>query len=321
MQRTIRLGTRGSPLALAQTHIVRDKLAAAHGVDGSELETVFPIEVIKTTGDQIQDRPLNAIGGKGLFTKELEVAMSEGRIDAAVHSMKDMPTVLPDGLTLPCVLEREDPHDAFLSPKASTVLDLPEGAVVGSTSLRRQAQILARRPDLKVITYRGSVNTRLANLKAGEVDATILALAGLRRIQLESEITSVIDDDFMLPAVGQGAIAIEMRVDDSDIRDLFAPLSDKPSLLAVTAERAFLAELDGSCRTPIAGFGQFDGTRLNFRGRVLLPDGTACFDVEDGTDIEMVDESVQFGAEIGQRLKAKAGVEFFAKLAAQIETG
>lgn len=319
MQRTIRLGTRGSPLALAQTHIVRNQLAAAHGVAFENIDAVYPIEVIKTSGDQIQDRPLNAIGGKGLFTKELEVALNDGRIDIAVHSMKDMPTVLPEGLSLPCVLEREDPRDAFISSKAKSVLALPKGAVVGSTSLRRQAQILSQRSDLEVVTYRGSVNTRLEKLKAGQVDATILALAGLRRIGLEDEITSIIDDHFMIPAVGQGAIAIEMRDGDDEMVGLLAPLTHRPSLLAVTAERSFLAELDGSCRTPIGGYCVYDGQRLDFRGRVLLPDGSQSFDIHEAREVESLEEAVGLGRDLGCRLKAQAGEAFFDALATQIE--
>ena len=318
MQRPIRIGTRGSLLALTQTRMVRGLLGKAHGVEESDFDEAFPIEVIKTSGDRIQDQALNAIGGKGLFTKELEEAMTEGRIDIAVHSMKDMPTVLPDGLVLPCMLEREDPRDAFISPKASGLADLAQGATVGSTSLRRQAQIMAMRPDLKVVTYRGNVQTRLKKLADGEVDATILALAGMRRLGIEDEITSVIEESEMLPAVAQGAIGIEMREDDDLVREALKPLNHRPTILAVVAERALLAVLDGSCRTPIGGQARFEGDELTLRGLVLMPDGTDAHRHLASSQVECGADAIALGVEVGSYLRREAGEEFFKKLAAMM---
>lgn len=318
MQRPIRIGTRGSLLALTQTRMVRRLLGKAHGVKESDFDEAFPIEVIKTSGDRIQDQALNAIGGKGLFTKELEEAMSENGIDIAVHSMKDMPTVLPDGLVLPCMLEREDPRDAFISPKASGLADLAQGATVGSTSLRRQAQIMAMRPDLKVVTYRGNVQTRLKKLVDGEVDATILALAGMRRLGIEDKITSVIEESEMLPAVAQGAIGIEMREDDDRVREALKPLNHRPTILAVVAERALLAILDGSCRTPIGGQARFEGDELTLRGLVLMPDGTDAHRHMASSKVECGADAIALGVEVGSYLRQEAGEEFFEKLAAMM---
>ncbi|MBI3445097.1 MAG: hydroxymethylbilane synthase [Magnetospirillum sp.] len=268
----LRIGTRGSPLALAQTHETRDRLAAAWpdlAADGA-----IEIEVIKTTGDLVQDRPLAEIGGKGLFTKELDDAMLSGRIHLAVHSMKDVPTLLPDGIILPCILPREDVRDAFISPKAASLADLPQGAVVGTASLRRGAQILHRRPDLKVVNFRGNVQTRLRKLDEGVVDATMLAMAGLRRLGLAQHVTAALSEDEMLPAVAQGAIGITCRADDDAARTYLSALNCPDSFVRVEAERAFLTRLDGSCRTPIAALAELDGESLRFRGLIVSPDGT-----------------------------------------------
>lgn len=316
----IRIGTRGSPLALYQAELVQRLLGEAHGVAEADRAARFPIVVITTTGDRVQDRALSAIGGKGMFTKEIEEALLGGSIDIAVHSMKDMPTEPPAGLVLTTALEREDPRDAFLSPKAASIEDLPQGAVVGSTSLRRQAQILAKRPDLKVITYRGAVETRLRKLADGEVDATLLAVAGLNRLGKADEITSIIDPAFMVSAVAQGAITVEAREDDAAVREALAPLSHVPTELAVTVERSFLAVLDGSCRTPIAGYARFtSGDTLTFDGRILMPDGSGAKDVSGTSAVTSMAEAAAFGTKMGEQLKADAGSRFMAELAAAVE--
>jgi hydroxymethylbilane synthase len=254
---------------MAQAHEVRARLAAAHGVP----EDAIAIHVIKVTGDQVLDRPLAEIGGKGLFTKEIEEALLDGSIDAAVHSMKDVQTELPPGLVIGAVLPREDVRDAFLSLRYGSLDAMPEGAVVGTSSLRRQAQVLNARPDLSVVGFRGNVQTRLTKLEGGVADATFLAVAGLRRLGLADRITSAMPVDQMLPAVAQGAIGIEIRAGDEATADFIAPLNDQASALAVTAERAFLGRLEGSCRTPIAGHARLSDGRLTFRGQLLSPDG------------------------------------------------
>jgi len=269
-QTPIRIGTRGSKLALVQAHQLRDRLMAAHGLT----EEDFDFAIIKTSGDIITDKPLSAFGGKGLFTKEIEEALIANEIDVAVHSMKDMPTRLPEGLEISCLLPREDVRDAFISLKAARLDALPEGAVLGTSSLRRQAQVKRLRPDLQVITYRGNVDTRLRKLADGEADATLLAAAGLRRLGLEDRITALIETDEMLPAIAQGAIGIETRIGDERMQGLLAVLHDRETSICVETERAFLAELDGSCRTPIAGLATISGDRLKFRGEILLPDGS-----------------------------------------------
>ncbi|MFQ6017626.1 MAG: hydroxymethylbilane synthase, partial [Kiloniellaceae bacterium] len=256
-QPLLRLGTRGSPLALAQTREVRARLAAA----SPELvpQGAVEIVVIKTTGDKVQNRPLAEIGGKGLFTKEIEEALLDGRVDAAVHSMKDLPTWLPEGLAVSAILPREDPRDAFFSPHGSSLAALPAGAVVGTASLRRQAQVLLARPDLTVTPLRGNVETRLRKLDEGQVDATLLAVAGLRRLGLGDRIAAVLPPEVMLPAVAQGAIGVEIRSDDERTRGLLDALNDRGSQRRVAAERACLAALEGSCRTPIAALAELDG--------------------------------------------------------------
>ena len=244
-----RIGTRGSPLALAQAHEARDRLMAAHGLP----EEMFEIVVLTTTGDRITDRSLAEIGGKGLFTQELEEKLALGELDFAVHSAKDMPTVLPEGLYLSAYLPREDIRDAVVGRTAPKLIDLPHGATVGSSSLRRQALIRRMRPDINVITFRGLVDTRLRKLAEGQVDATLLALAGLKRLGKVDVLTDILDPDTFPPAPAQGAIAIESRIGDERIDNLLAAINDPATFDAVSCERAFLGALDGSCRTPIGG--------------------------------------------------------------------
>lgn len=269
-----RIGTRGSRLALVQAREVRDRLIAAHGLDPKSVV----ISTILTSGDRIRDRPLAEIGGKGLFIKEIEEALLSRKIDLAVHSMKDMPAVLPPGLTIACLLKREDPRDAFVCYQTDSVTSLRKGAVVGSSSARRAAQLKSIRPDLEVVQFRGNVDTRLSKLSRGEVDATVLACAGLNRLGLSSEITTPIPPEVMLPAVAQGAIGIEIRSSDTHMRDLLAPLNDAATERQVAAERAFLIALDGSCRTPLAGHAVLGGLRLSFRGMALTLDGSGVFE-------------------------------------------
>lgn len=302
----LRIGTRGSALALAQAHETRDRLMAAHGLS----EDAFAIEVIKTSGDRIQDRPLSEVGGKGLFTKEIEEALLDGRIDIAVHSSKDMPTVLPKGLALTAFLPREDVRDAFLSPKAKTLTDLPHGAVVGSSSLRRQAMIKRLRPDIEVVMYRGNLQTRMRKLADGEVDATLLAAAGLNRLGLEGEITSLLDTSTFLPAVGQGAICIESRENDAEILAMLAPIHDAETQIRLDAERAFLGVLDGSCRTPIGGLATIDGDTLRFKGIVLKPDGSEAHETEESG---AVGDAIRIGVAAGEALKARMGPGFLSE--------
>ncbi len=300
----LRIGTRGSPLALWQAHEVRARLAAAHGV----APEAIAITVIKTSGDIIQDRPLSEVGGKGLFTKEIEQALDDNAIDLAVHSSKDMPTVLPDGLVLTACLPREDVRDAFISRKAATLADLAPGAVVGTASLRRQAMVKRLRPDLEVVPFRGNVETRLRKLDDGVVDATLLAIAGLNRLGRAGAATSVLDVDSFLPAVGQGAIGIEARAADRRTRDLVAAIGDADTLTAITAERAFLAVLDGSCRTPIAGHARIADGRVTFRGLILRPDGSEA--LEAGRSGPAVDATF-LGTDAGRELKGRAAPDFF----------
>ncbi|MDP4823080.1 MAG: hydroxymethylbilane synthase [Aestuariivirgaceae bacterium] len=269
----LRIGTRGSKLALFQAHLARRLLAAAHGVDEADIA----VEIIRTTGDRVQDRPLSEIGGKGLFTKEIEEALAEGVIDLAVHSMKDMAAVLPEGLVIAAVLEREDARDAFLSPVAANIDLLPPGARVGCSSVRRAAQLLRKRPDVRILPFRGNVDTRLRKLHEGEVEATILAVAGLNRLGLQAQITQAISMDEMLPAPAQGVIGIETRENDSRVRDLLAPLHHAATALRLAAERAFLAGIDGSCRTPVAAHAVLSGDQLVLKCEALALDGSAVF--------------------------------------------
>ena len=307
MKKPIRLGTRGSPLALIQTNMVKAALQEAF----EELNEPGALEVvvISTTGDQVADRPLADIGGKGLFCKEIEMALFDGRIDCGVHSMKDMPTWLPDGLVIAGMLPRADPRDVLISRKAGSVKALPEGAVVGTASLRRQAQILAKRPDLKVINFRGSVGTRLKKLDEGQVDATMLARAGLDRLGLKDVPQSVLSPEEMLPAVGQGVVGIECRSDDNDLLTLFAQINHEPTSACVHAERAMLDVLDGSCHTPIGAYALLDGSRMHLRGLVARADGSECFETERWGSI---DEAIDLGRDAGQELRDRGGAGLFA---------
>jgi hydroxymethylbilane synthase len=301
----LRLGTRGSPLALAQSRMVRQALATAHGFDPERIA----IEVIRTSGDRIQDRPLAEVGGKGLFTKEIEEALIAGSIDFAVHSSKDMPTVLPEGLILSAFMEREDPRDAFISRKANSIAALPRGATVGTASLRRQAMMKRKRPDLVIVPLRGNVETRLRKLDEGVADATLLALAGLKRLGLADHATAVLGVDDFLPAVGQGAIGIECRADEGKTRELLAAINHADTFSALACERAFLAVLDGSCRTPIGGHATIAGGRLSFRGMIVKPDGSEAFEAAREGD---VGDAEKLGADAGGELKGRAGPDFFA---------
>lgn len=299
----IRIGTRGSPLALAQAREVQQRLEAAHGAGVLQFET----RVIKTTGDRIQDRLLSEAGGKGLFTKELEEALIAGEIDCAVHSMKDMPTVLPAGLGIRCVLPREDVRDAFISLTARSLDDLPQGAVMATASLRREAQVRRMRPDLRLVPLRGNVETRLRKLAEGVGDATLLACAGLRRLGLEDRITSAVPTNIMLPACAQGAIGIEARLDDGHVGEILTAIDHAASALAVETERAFLGRLDGSCRTPIAGLAELSEGHVRFRGLILTPDGREAHGTErTGTP----SDSVRMAVEAAEELLKQAGPHF-----------
>ncbi len=302
--RPLRIGTRGSPLALAQAFETRDRLMAAHGLP----ESAFQIEVIKTTGDRVQDRSLSEIGGKGLFTKEIEEALQDSRIDIAVHSMKDAPTWRQSGLVLSTYLEREDVRDAFLCDSYSEVDQLPVGAVVGTSSLRRRAQLLARRPDLQTVEFRGNVQTRMKKLADGVADATFLACAGLNRLGHKEPMIRPIEPDVMLPAVAQGAIGIEVREADVDTIELLVPLDDAPTRKLLEAERAFLTALDGSCRTPLAGLANLRGDRIEFRGEILRPDGSERFQT---TREGLSSEAAALGKDAADELRAKGGPNFF----------
>ena len=307
----LRLGTRGSPLALAQAEEAKRRLGAAHPdlVAADAIEIV----VVKTTGDIEQKRRLAEIGGKGLFTKELEDALHDGRIDAAVHSMKDVPTWLPEGLTIPAMLPRVDPRDAWFSDHGDSIAALPAGSVVGSASLRRQAQILAQRPDLKVVNFRGNLQTRLRKLREGRVQATLLAMAGLDRMGMADKATTVLATDELLPAVGQGAIGIETRRDDTATLARVAAVNHAETHRRVCAERACLDVLDGSCRTPIGVLGELtpgDGFRL--RALVAEPDGTRIWRAERTGP---VGDAEALARDAGAQLRAEAGEAFFEALA------
>ncbi|MGV8997704.1 MAG: hydroxymethylbilane synthase [Parvibaculaceae bacterium] len=305
MQRRFRIGTRGSKLALIQAHMV-----AAHisRVAGAPVEEVTELVIFKTQGDLVQDRNLSEIGGKGLFTFELEEALHSGAIDFAVHSMKDMPTALPDALIIDCILEREDPRDAFISMKGSSLATLPHGAVVGTSSLRRAAQVLAKRPDVTIVPFRGNVETRLKKLSDGVADATMLAMAGLNRMDLSDRVTAPLSPEEMLPAVAQGAIGVERRKADEEGAALLHAFHHAESGVRVSAERALLAVLDGSCRTPIAALAEINGKRLSFRAMILTPDGRQVLETSrDG----LASDAVALGEEAGHELKSRAGPQFF----------
>jgi hydroxymethylbilane synthase len=302
----IRIGTRGSLLAMAQAREVRDRLAASH----EQYREPGAVEIVafKTTGDVIQDRTLTEVGGKGLFTKEIEEALASGQVDLAVHSMKDMPTWLPSGLEIACVLPREDPRDAFISGAAQTLDDLPAGSVIGTASLRRQALVLARRRDVTVVPLRGNVQTRLRKLAEGQVEATILAVAGLRRLGALNEAASILEPDVMLPAVAQGAIGVEIRSDDGNMRMLLEAIHCRASGLEIETERAFLAVLDGSCRTPIAGLARISGDCIEFHGLAAKPDGTSVLRVSRSG---LARDAARLGTEAGQEIKAVLPPTYF----------
>ncbi|MEI8395911.1 MAG: hydroxymethylbilane synthase [Rhodospirillaceae bacterium] len=303
----LRIGTRGSPLALAQAEQTRSRLSVAH--PGLAAAGAIEIVVIKTTGDRIQDRTLAEAGGKGLFTKEIEEALAAGSIDLAVHSMKDVPTWLPDGLEISCLLPRADPRDAWFCASGAGLDELPAGAVVGTASLRRQALVLRRRPDLRVVPLRGNVGTRLAKLKAGEVAATLLAMAGLVRLGLTAGVTAVLEPEVMLPAVAQGAIGLEIRSADDATRALLAPLHCARTGICVGAERALLAVLDGSCRTPIAAHGRLDESGImRLEALVLRPDGRESYSAVREAPAA---EAEAAGRDAGRELKARLPADFF----------
>jgi hydroxymethylbilane synthase len=300
----LKIGTRGSPLALWQAHEVRRLLGAAFGLT----DEAFEIVVIKVTGDAIQDKALREIGGKGLFTREIEEALLDGGIDIAVHSMKDMPTLQPEGLVLDCYLERADVRDGFVSPSVARLEDLPLGAVVGSSSLRRRAQLALRRPDLKLVEFRGNVQTRMRKLEEGVADATFLAMAGLTRLGMAHVARSAIDPGEMLPACAQGAIGVERRVGDARVEALLAAVHHGPTGLRIAAERAFLTRLDGSCETPIAGLAVLDGDQLWLRGEILRPDGTASV---KGEVRGAAGDGAALGVALAEEVLGRAGPGFF----------
>jgi len=303
--RPLRIGTRGSPMAMIQTGLVRDRLLAAHPKLAAE--GAVELVPIRTTGDRVQNRLLAEIGGKGLFTKEIEEGLLDGRIDVAVHSLKDMETVLPDRLLIGCVLRRDDPRDALVSRSGARLADLPVGAWVGTASLRRRAQLLRRRPDLRIMAIRGNVDTRLAKLSADESDALVLAQCGLERLGKADVASEILAVETMLPAVGQGALVVECRADDAAVQALLAPLHDPATAACVAAERAMLAALDGSCRTPIAGLATIEGDRLTLDALLLSGDGAA---ERRGRLGAAVSDAERIGRELGARLRRDAGPEF-----------
>ncbi|MGY2051999.1 hydroxymethylbilane synthase [Methylobacterium sp. JK268] len=307
--RPLRIGTRSSPMALAQTGMVRDRIAAAH----PHLAAPGAMELVPVTtvADKVLDRPLSAIGGKGLFTKELEQALLADEVDIAVHSMKDVETWLPDGLVIACILARDDPRDAFLSLKAESLDALPPGSRVGTSSLRRGAQVLMRRPDLRIVPLRGNANTRIRRLEEGACDATLLAIAGLERLGLAHLARDVIPVETMLPAVAQGALGIECRAGDSEIIALLQAVACPQTTIAVSAERALLAELDGSCRTPIAALARIEGDALTLDGLLFRPDGSAQWGTRRRGPAA---EAVAIGREAGADLKAQAGETYRTEL-------
>ncbi|MEQ6250746.1 hydroxymethylbilane synthase [Sulfitobacter sp. HNIBRBA3233] len=300
----LKIGTRGSPLALAQAHETRERLAKAFDLPFE----AFSIVVIKTTGDKIIDRPLKEIGGKGLFTREIEADLLSGQIDIAVHSMKDMPTLQPEGLLLDTYLPREDVRDAFISPTATGLDDLAEGTKIGTSSLRRRAQLMVKRPDLEVVEFRGNLQTRLMKLDQGVAAATFLAMAGLNRLGMDDVPKTAIETDVMLPAVAQGAIGIERRADDTRMAEMLSAIHDTPTGQRLAAERSFLLTLDGSCETPIAGLAELEGGTLHLRGEVLRPDGSEALDDAVSCPIE---DGPEAGRVMAEKLLAQAGDGFF----------
>ncbi len=302
--RPLKIGTRGSPLALWQAHEVRRCLMEAFALP----EAAFEVVVIKVLGDQVQDKALREIGGKGLFTREIEEALLSGAVDIAVHSMKDMPTLQPEGLVLDCYLKRADVRDAFVSPRYGSIAELPVGAVVGSSSLRRRAQLALRRPDLKLVEFRGNVQTRMRKLEEGVAEATFLAMAGLTRLGMLSVARGPIAPEEMLPAVAQGAIGVERRTDDARVAAMLAAVHDRETGLRLAAERAFLLRLDGSCQTPIAGLAVVEGDQLWLRGEILRPDGS---EAVAGERRGPVSEGAAIGRALAEELLERAGPGFF----------
>jgi hydroxymethylbilane synthase len=300
----LRIGTRGSPLALAQAYETRERLSIAFGLSLDSFEIV----VIKTTGDKVLNRPLKEIGGKGLFTKEIEEALLQDSIDIAVHSMKDMPVQQPDGLILDTFLPREDVRDAFVSRIHKSLADIPQGATVGTSSLRRKAQLMSKRPDLKIVEFRGNVQTRLKKLDDGVAECTFLAVAGLNRLKMEDIITAPISTDEMLPAVAQGAIGIERREKDIKVATMLEAIHNSTTGLLLSAERAFLEALDGSCETPIAGLAEFKNENLRFRGEILKTDGSEVYSDEQVVSKE---DATLVGIEMAHKLLSQAGNDFF----------
>ena len=300
----LRIGTRGSPLALAQAYETRERLSIAFGLSLDSFEIV----VIKTTGDKVLNRPLKEIGGKGLFTKEIEEALLQESIDIAVHSMKDMPVQQPDGLILDTFLPREDVRDAFVSRIHKSLADIPQGATVGTSSLRRKAQLMSKRPDLKIVEFRGNVQTRLKKLDDGVAECTFLAVAGLNRLKMEDIITAPISTDEMLPAVAQGAIGIERREKDRKVATMLEAIHNSTTGLLLSAERAFLEALDGSCETPIAGLAEFKNENLRFRGEILKTDGSEVYSDEQVVSKE---DATLVGIEMAHKLLSQAGNDFF----------
>ena len=304
MATLLRLGTRGSKLALTQTGLVRDALAAAVPVLAGP--DAIEIVAIRTTGDVIQDRPLSEAGGKGLFVKEIEEALLTRRIDAAVHSMKDMPVLQPAGLEIVAFLPREDARDVLIAGETRRIADLKRGAVVGTSALRRKAQLLHLRPDLEIVNLRGNVDTRLAKREAGVVEATLLALAGLKRLGM-AHVGTPVPEEEILPAVGQGAVCIECRADDARTRAWLSAIDHKPTAVCVAAEHALLAVLDGSCRTPIAGHAVLSGDSLRLRGLIVKPDGSELLATErQGA----AGDAEAMGRDAGLELKRRGGPGF-----------
>jgi len=300
----LKIGTRGSPLALAQAYETRQRLCQAFDLD----ESAFEIIVIKTTGDKVLDRPLKEIGGKGLFTREIEEDMLSGKIDIAVHSMKDMPVLQPVGLLLDTYLPREDVRDAFVSHSFEGISELPAGTLVGTSSLRRKAQLQNKRPDLTVVEFRGNVQTRLKKLEDGVASCTFLAMAGLNRLDMTHVAKSAVAVEDMLPAVAQGAIGIERRENDLNTAGLLEAIHDIPTGQRLSAERAFLKELDGSCETPIAGLAELQGGQIHLRGEVLRPDGSEAINDHANAPIE---DAAILGQELAKKLLSEAGEGFF----------
>jgi len=301
----LRIASRGSPLALTQSRLVRSALARAHGWTDHESEALCPIIPIKTTGDRIQDRPLVEAGGKGLFVKEIEEALLKGDADIAVHSMKDMPAVQPPALIIAAVLEREDPHDVFVASDKGPFARLKPQAKLGTSSVRRQAQALRARPDLEIVSLRGNVETRLAKLTRGEADGILLARAGLTRLGIQPDGAEPMTE--WLPALCQGAIGIEIRANDHRAAELVAPIDDRDTHIAIACERGFLAALDGSCRTPIAGLARIAGTRLEFRGEVLTPDGRDSWSASRGIASGSHEAAGEAGRDAAREILERAG--------------